>query len=317
LTLAEKKPCVICEGRDFELLQNEVRFGKKADVLHCHGCGLIFLDQASFSMPEDFYEKEYHQTYLAHVEPSVLDPQKYYEKMLKVTAPWSKKLRASLGKEDCVLDLGCSTGHLMSQLKDDVGSIHGHDLNEKETKFAREVLGLDVDSIPLTERFDKGSFDAITMIFVFEHIAEPMNFLNYIKPFLKKNGKVFMLVPNIKDPLVSLYDLPEFRKFYFCIEHLFYYSLQTLQAVCSKAGYRVRVECIQEYPVINHLNWIYKNQPMDVIASRSTFPHVSLLNANAQEEHLRAFWASVNENYQAFLSNQGHGDRIWAELSLV
>jgi len=311
--MSEVRTCANCHNTDFECLQTEVRFSRQADVLRCKRCDLIFLDQDSFDLPQDFYNKEYHQTYLAHVEPSVLDPQKYYEKMLKVTAPWAEKLKASFGKDDCILDLGCSTGHLMSHLKEHVDEIYGHDINEKETTFAREELGLKVESTPLGERFKPGTFDAITMIFVFEHIAAPYEFLTYIKPFLKEGGKIHMLVPNIEDALVSLYDLPDFRNFYYCVEHLFYYSPKTLAEICSKAGYEVKTESLQEYPITNHLNWVYKNQPMDVIASRSPFPYVRF--RPDKEILVKDFWISVNAGYKEFLKEQGHGDRIWAELS--
>ena len=45
----------------------------------CKKCSLVYLDQKSFKFPKSFYEKEYHQTYITHVEPDALNPKKYYE----------------------------------------------------------------------------------------------------------------------------------------------------------------------------------------------------------------------------------------------
>lgn len=305
--------CQNCNHTDFKLLTNQVRFDNQADVLQCKNCGLIFLDQNSFEFPEDFYEKEYHQTYLTHVEPDALNPEKYYQKMLKTTKKWADKVNQLLTGNEVVLDLGCSTGHLMTQIQDNAKEVYGHDLSEKEIQYAKEKLGLNVDSIPLDQRFEENTFDYITMIFVFEHIAEPVEFLNYIKKFLKPDGKLLILVPNIQDALVSFYDIPAFRDFYYCIEHLFYYTPQTLEQMCKKAGFGGTFEPIQEYPITNHLNWAYRQRPSDVLASRRFVPDVALQNPDI-EANWESFWQNVNIQYQQFLKENGHADRIWAVI---
>ena len=75
------------------LLADKIRFDQKARILKCNNCSLIYLDQNSVDFPDKFYEKEYHQTYLTHIEPDALDPKKYFDKMLKVTKIWSDKFK--------------------------------------------------------------------------------------------------------------------------------------------------------------------------------------------------------------------------------
>ncbi|MBF0486921.1 MAG: class I SAM-dependent methyltransferase [Nitrospirae bacterium] len=299
------------------LLAERVRFGRMADVYMCGDCGLVFLDQGSFSLPADFYEKQYHQTYITHIEPAAFNPREYYEKMKKAARPWAEKFAKGLSGGEVVLDLGCSTGHFIDMIKDRAGKVYGHDLNAAEVEFCRDVLGFDVSDKPLNERFKEHTFDYITLIFVLEHIAQPREFLKMLKTFLKPGGKLVIVVPNIQDALVSFYDIPEFLEFYYCIEHLYYYSPTTIGRLLSESGFRVdTMEVIQEYPIANHINWAYRRAPGDVLAARSGLPDVPL-SQSAPVEKWKELWDTINLRYQEFLKENGFGDRIWCTASSV
>ncbi len=302
--------CPLCAHEHLEKIADTVRFERKADVWRCRGCTLVFLDQKSFTFPDDFYESAYHQTYLTHVEPSALDPQAYYEKMTKTVKPWRDRICNLLTGDETVLDFGCSAGHLLMGIQDRACKVYGHDLNKKELEFCRERLGLDVSDQPLHERFAEGTFDLITMIFVLEHIADPVGLLKYLAKFLKPGGRIAILVPSVRDALVNFYELPVYRRFYYCIEHLFYYSPTTLGMLLDKAGLRGKVETLQEYPITNHLNWGYRQKPADVLSSRRIVPDISLQEAEDLEAW-ESFWESVDASYREFLIGRGFGDRLW------
>lgn len=306
--------CPLCESGNLGLITGKVRFGKAADVFKCGNCTLTFLDQKSFAFPKDFYEKEYHQTYLTHVEPDAFNPQAYYEKMKKSTKVWADKFLEMLNGDETILDIGCSTGHFIELVKHKTKRICGHDLNRQEVEFCREVLNLDVSDQPLHERFREGTFDYITMIYVLEHIAEPKSFLEYAKRFLKPTGKMVILVPNIQDALVNLYDIPEFRSFYYCIEHLFYYSPKTIERLFAEVGLRGEIETIQEYPIANHINWAYRRTPSDTLASRSGIPDIQLADSAPADKWKELWNSSFDKFYREFLRENGYGDRIWCKI---
>ena len=302
--------CPLCASFKLKLLTNQLRFDKRADVYRCLGCDLTFLDQASFKFPKDFYEGDYHQTYLTHVEPDALDPQAYYNKMKKTTEPWAKRIREILTGKEIVLDVGCSTGHLMDLIKDKAAKVYGSELNKEEVEFCRNVLKLDVSDVSLEKRFKEETFDYIVMIFVLEHIAEPVEFLNHLMKFLKPNGKFIILVPNIQDALVNFYEIPEFRKFYYCIEHLYYYNLKTIKQLFDKVGLKGEIKTIQEYPITNHINWAYLRKPSDVLASRKGIPNIPVVDSIPLDDW-ETLWRKFNQLYQEFLTSHGYGDRIW------
>lgn len=305
--------CPLCRNDNTIFMTDQLRFNQKAEVRRCSNCSLIFLDQDSFSLPSDFYECQYHQTYLTHLEPALLDPNKYFEKMIKVTRPWSDKIAELLTGSETILDFGCSTGHLLNNLHGKAGKLYGHELNRKEVEFCRNEKGLDVDSQPLEQRFQEETFDYITMIFVLEHIAQPIELLLSLKKLLKPNGKFLILVPNVDDALLNFYNIPEFKQFYFCVEHLFYYSPATIQRVFQQAGLYGKIKVIQEYPISNHLDWGYLKQPADAVISRQGLPSIGIDNHDFLSKW-KEFWEVVNGLYQKFLLTNGFGDRIWCEV---
>lgn len=291
-------------------MADTVRFEQKADVYRCQTCGLTFLDQGSFKFPDDFYKNDYHQTYLTHIEPDAVDPKKYYEKMKKTTQIWADRFSEMLTGKEVVLDVGCSSGHFMDLVKGKTGKIYGSELNKREIDFCRDQLNLDVSDEPLEKRFKKETFDYITLIFVLEHIADPQGFLNHLKTFLKPDGKMVILVPNVKDALVSFYDIAEFKKFHYCIEHLYYYDDKTIKKLFDKTGLSGMIETVQEYPVTNHINWAYTRKPSDVLASRKNIPNLPL-DDSVPLEAWEQLWNEFNQKYQAFLKRHGYGDRLW------
>jgi len=306
-----KLQCLICESEDVNLLTSKVRFDNKADVYKCSQCNLTFLNQQSFHFPDDFYEKNYHQTYITHIEPDALNPEVYFEKMKKSTKIWADKFREMLKGDETVLDVGCSTGHFIELVKDKTSEIYGHELSKNEIQFCKDKLNLDVSDQPLEERFKDKKFDYITMIFVLEHIADPIKFLNDLKKFLKPDGKFVILVPNIQDALVNFYDIPEFRSFYYCIEHLFYFEPNTIKKLFDIVGLKGAVDVIQEYPITNHINWAYTRGPSDVLASRRGVPNVELTDAVPLEKWEK-LWSEFNVMYHDFLKSNGFGDRVWS-----
>ena len=68
-------------------------------------------------------------------------------------------------------------------------------------------------------------------------------------------------VPNLRDPLLCLYNVPLYQKFYYHKSHLWYFTSNSLNKVMSKNSFKGKVLPLQEYNILNHMNWIYANTP--------------------------------------------------------
>jgi 2-polyprenyl-3-methyl-5-hydroxy-6-metoxy-1,4-benzoquinol methylase len=127
-----------------------------------------------------------------------------------------------------VLDVGCSSGAFLYQLK-------------KRFPGQYQILGTDVSQAPLDHAVKMGvpvargdfltqsfaeKFDAVTFWAVMEHLAEPGRFLSRAAELLKPGGHCFILTPNMKSLAVRLIGA-KYR--YIFTEHLNYFTPQTLR----------------------------------------------------------------------------------------
>ena len=81
----------------------------------------------------------------------------------------------------------------------------------------------------------------------------------------------------------------------------------------QRAGLRGSLESVQEYPITNHLNWGYRKQPSDTLASRRLVPDI-VLTDEGKLPGWAQFWAQVNQLYQSFVVREGFADRIWCQV---
>jgi 2-polyprenyl-3-methyl-5-hydroxy-6-metoxy-1,4-benzoquinol methylase len=131
-------------------------------------------------------------------------------------------------QDGLVLDVGCSSGAFLYQLK-------------KRYPHAYQIQGTDVSSAPLDHAAKMGipvikenflthpfeeRFDAVTFWAVMEHLSEPLLFLKKAASILKPGGLCFILVPNMKSLAFRLLGA-KYRYVY--AEHLNYFTPETLK----------------------------------------------------------------------------------------
>jgi len=140
-----------------------------------------------------------------------------------------------------VLDVGCSSGAFLHQLKmkfDRAYEITGLDVPGAALEYARE-LGISVIATPFLEHdFGQQRFDAISFWAVLEHLPEPRRFLKKAADILRAGGFCFLLVPNARSLAMRLLG-PRYR--YVMPEHLNYFTRETLlRFVQSEARFQIR-----------------------------------------------------------------------------
>jgi SAM-dependent methyltransferase len=137
-----------------------------------------------------------------------------------------------------LLDIGCGYGRFLGSLSDTNWKLTGTEISETaiahvaETVPAAEVhQGLieDVD-------FDDGSFDAITMIAVLEHVKDPKATLERVTRWLAPGGLLLVQVPYVA-PFIRVKRLLPFLPIHFeAPRHLYDFSPRTLPRYFREAG---------------------------------------------------------------------------------
>jgi 2-polyprenyl-3-methyl-5-hydroxy-6-metoxy-1,4-benzoquinol methylase len=212
-----ERNCPLCGGTHREpfLTKGSLR------VVRCPQCGMLFAHPVQAQYVEgSFYDRM--------AAPYYLSPDKLESDYASVRFARELGLFRRYCRSGSVLDVGCSTGAFLHQLR---------------RSFPKDytVLGADVSSLALdyAERqgvpvlrgnflehdFGAQRFSAITFWAVFEHVAEPRRFLEKAAALLEPGGHCFVLVPNMRSLAVRLLGA---RYRYIMPEHLNYFTPATL-----------------------------------------------------------------------------------------
>lgn len=135
------------------------------------------------------------------------------------------------------LDVGSSTGFLLSLLKDRGWEVLG--VEPSGTSYKSSVAK-DIPTLNTTfemSRLPESGFDLIVFNHVLEHMDDPISILKKAKKLLKKDGIIFIDVPNfggisakVRGPLWK-YILPE--------EHKWHFTHSSLSKILEKVGFEV------------------------------------------------------------------------------
>jgi SAM-dependent methyltransferase len=167
-----------------------------------------------------------------------------------------KYLRPQLPDAARILEVGCSSGFMLFPL---VKSGHECTGIEPSGVFSEFVKNRDLPVYASLDGLQKScptaQFDIILHFFVLEHIADPVTFLKTQLALLAPGGKVIFEIPNAADPLYSVYDIPEFERFYWSIAHHWYFSENSIEFLLKQLGAEFQILRDQRYDLSNHMTW--------------------------------------------------------------
>lgn len=311
-TIQTTMKCKNCGSTNNSVIRDTLRYDIKRDVLSCNECSLVFLD-APKEETEDFYESK---TYRKKYGPDLtreFNPQEVFDTYLPAQEKIIKEIEHILHPKMNVLDVGCSTGHFLTALKDRVGTRVGFELSKNETDFIRKSLDFKVYDTPIeTTEVSEGPFDLITCLQVLEHIDEPRPFLEAVVRNLKPEGYLFIEVPNINDILVGTYKNEEYMKFFFHEPHISYFSATTLLDLLGRVGVKGDLKTVQHYTVMNHINWLLTSKPQKNFIIGNATPQLISDTSVPKEisNDFNTFIQDVDVNYKKLVNKHGLGESL-------
>jgi 2-polyprenyl-3-methyl-5-hydroxy-6-metoxy-1,4-benzoquinol methylase len=132
------------------------------------------------------------------------------------------------------LDVGCSTGFVVEAARDAGWEACGLDLNPSAVEFGRSRQ-LDLRTEALEDAaFEPGSFDAVSLFDVLEHLLDPVQTLRAAVRLLRPGGIVFLYVPNYDSASRLL--MGKDAHFIWPTHHLNYYTPETIRDLMAREG---------------------------------------------------------------------------------
>ncbi len=295
--------CIICDQKTSTSITNELRAGEKVPVLYCANCDLGMLD-GNVDTSKDYYREEYRQK-ASPVLGTIQDAEGLFNTAVDFQEDRIRLLKEHLGKDKRLLEVGCSAGMFLWHAKDLVKEVVGIDYDASSAAHAAKkcsckVYDRDIEETDLAE----GSFDIICAFQTLEHVADPIAFISKYAKYLKQDGVMAIEVPNLHDALVYAYNLPNHAKFFYHVSHPWYFTEKSLLKVMEKAGLQGKVTHIQDYNILNHMNWILNDKPQPSNLAGLSKPALPLRD-NAPEDIKKAlsdFMVDMDSAYKQKLA---------------
>ena len=209
-------------------------------VKRCGKCGLKWLSPRPTTQEyADMYKGD--QYFSSNMVPEV------YEEVVKKRIQYYEKRCEKIirieGISSCkLLDIGAATGVFVRVAKNSGLEAEGVEISKWACKTAKVKNNVKLRNVDLfTANFPSEAFNVVHMHHVFEHIPNPLAFLEETHRILKKDGLVVLEVPyqfdNILEKTKKLFGRTKFRAYsLFSVHHPFFYSpglLQTLLEQCK------------------------------------------------------------------------------------
>ncbi len=219
MAIAEvQRACPVCE-REAAIL-----FLKKGSLqlVRCRDCSMIYANPVEAELASGkFYDRL--------GTPFYLSPNKLESDYAPIRFERELRQFRTFCHSGSVLDVGCSTGAFLYQLKTRYPADYrgvGTDVTSAALDHA-EQKGIDViRDLFLPRDFGTTRFDAVTFWAVMEHLVHPKLFLAKAASILKPGGHCFILVPNLRSLAVRLAGV-KYR--YIMPDHVNYFTAATLR----------------------------------------------------------------------------------------
>ncbi len=303
--------CILCSTNTETILTDKLRRGEKTKVFHCKHCDLGMLESTQKDY-EGYYKTEYRKEYKPDLNKNT-SAEELFHAHVDFQTDRLNLIRPLLNKNVRLLEIGCSAGQFLYHVSPLVQETVGIELDAEAAQFASFKTKAKVFSDELTKTgLEKNSFDIICAFQVLEHIPDPIQFIETLKLYLKKNGTIYIEVPNLHDSLVSVYDLPFHHQFYFHTAHLYYFSKRSLEILLSRTKLSAEFYFTQDYNLLNHIHWLQNDQPQTSGKYGLSSPHVPIRKSQDPKikESIQSYFMNADREYKKLLCNNGISSNI-------
>lgn len=211
--------------------------GEQFDIAVCGSCTLAFTqDVPDAGSIGPYYKSE---SYISHSNTSKGLVNSIYHAVRKRTLANKRKLIVSATglNQGSLLDVGSGTGAFVNEMKQHGWKVTGLEPDADARKVAAADYDVQLADIDQFYQLPPGSFDAITLWHVLEHVHDLHPYIQQLGSLLKKNGRLFIAVPNY-----TAHDARVYKEYWAAFDvprHLYHFSPESMQVLMQKNGLNV------------------------------------------------------------------------------
>jgi len=207
-------------------------------IWHCNDCTARFTQDVPAQ--EDIGAYYASDNYISHSDTKKGIINSLYHMVRKRTLVSKRQLVINeTGKQQgSILDIGCGTGAFLNTMKEGGWSITGLEPDAIARNKATELYNIHPQPSQQLFELNKGTFNAITMWHVLEHVHELHSYIKQIESLLAPKGKLFIAVPNYTSNDAEIYgthwaayDVPR---------HLYHFSPKSMENLLLQHGLKIK-----------------------------------------------------------------------------
>jgi 2-polyprenyl-3-methyl-5-hydroxy-6-metoxy-1,4-benzoquinol methylase len=231
--------CPVCGSSDIHPIltaKDHSVSGEEFVIWQCQSCTLRFTQD----VPDENSIGPYYQSqdYISHSNTNKGLLNKLYQAVRKFTLGQKSGLVIShTTQKGRILDIGAGIGAFLNEMKQKGWDIEGVEPDYGARQQARNLFAIDLKPTPELNQLPHGSYDAITLWHVLEHVEPLQDYVAQLKKLLTPNGRIFIAVPNYTSLDADLYgnrwaayDVPR---------HLYHFTPRSIEVLVEKHGMKI------------------------------------------------------------------------------
>ena len=215
--------------KDYTVSQSEFT------IVNCESCGFTFTNPRP--KPENLGSYYKSEEYISHSNTNKGLIFKLYQIVRNYTLDKKVNLIKKFGNPKTLLDIGCGTGAFLDRCVKNNISVTGVEPDDKARNFAISNFKLNVFEESFINKIEDNSFDTITMWHVLEHVSDLEDRIKQLKRILKKDGTLFVALPNIES-----YDAQVYGKYWAAYDvprHLYHFKKNDVANLFNKVSMKI------------------------------------------------------------------------------
>ena len=232
-------------------------------IVKCTNCGLVYTNPRPksrdlvqfYSSEVGYYQPKINRQQISSIDRKILgncldyfsdEKKSHLQRLYLLSAhPWRFRRQKIWGipkfvREGSLLDIGCSYGGFLYEMKNKGWNVHGIEMNPKMATWGRKNLGLDIFCGDVERFKTRKKFDVITMRMLLEHVDSPKKTLVRVASLLKPNGTLIIIVPDFNG-----FEARFFGPYAYTLQiptHLTHFTPKTIKNYLNNLGFhRIKI----------------------------------------------------------------------------